>query len=377
MSHALPFTEPERINFATTTLIAFSVFHVSIVEQMPHSSDSIPMLAIFIDSLMCLIGLSLVECFLMMNWLSRVGLTVPSPQRWYYVVDRWGDYLWLGASGEYWRRNYLYVFERLNHKLETEMRRRELERRRWAAAKSAIEEQSETIVGAAKKTKHNANLNALLQLIENRSKTRDRGPIHLEIPQQYRYSSRSSIYANGSSVEAPEINTRDFNVVSNRSGYWFEDNTVHSVTDVTEMAKEKFNAKSRQPRNQKECSPSPRRRKRHHQRGHQRRSQPTLLMVDIDGSTQRVPTSSSPSTPILAQGAARSSMEPDCPSLLRMLQDAKARGGSDGSEDRQLDDIHSFIEEIRYRLVFFLSLFLLLCYTKVLFSSLQYSYQQS
>ena len=117
-SHMLPFTEAERINFATTTLIAFSVFHVSIVEQMPQSSESVPLLAIYVDSLMILIGLSLIECFVMMNWLSKVAYTVPSPMAWYWVVERWGDWLSLGSAGKFWRRNYLKVYERVNSRTE-------------------------------------------------------------------------------------------------------------------------------------------------------------------------------------------------------------------------------------------------------------------
>ena len=133
-SHMLPFTESERINFATTTLIAFSVFHVSIVEQMPQSSHAIPLLAIYIDALMCLIGLSLLECFLMMNWLSKVGCSVPSPRMWYYIVDKWGDYMMLGSSGRYWRQNYLRILEEVHSREAVDLKRKVYERRRWSTA---------------------------------------------------------------------------------------------------------------------------------------------------------------------------------------------------------------------------------------------------
>ena len=44
MSHLLPVSDSNRIDFATTMLIAFSVVHVSITESMPKTSDSVPLL---------------------------------------------------------------------------------------------------------------------------------------------------------------------------------------------------------------------------------------------------------------------------------------------------------------------------------------------
>lgn len=99
---------------------------------MPQSSHAIPLLAIYIDALMCLIGLSLLECFLMMNWLSKVGCSVPSPRMWYFVVDRWGDYMLLGSNGTYWRRNYLRILEEVNAKEAADTRRKAYERKKWS-----------------------------------------------------------------------------------------------------------------------------------------------------------------------------------------------------------------------------------------------------
>ena len=113
LSHALPLVDSERVNFGTTTLVAFAVFHISVVEQVPKSSESIPLLAIYVDALMILISLSLLESFLMINWLSFVGYNVPAPVLWFYVVECCGPFLCLGQQGRHWRQNYLRVLAKL------------------------------------------------------------------------------------------------------------------------------------------------------------------------------------------------------------------------------------------------------------------------
>ena len=164
-SHLLPFTEPERINFATTTLIAFSVFHISIVEQVPKSSDSVPLLAIYVDSLMCLIGLSLIECFIIMNWISRVGYTVPPPRIWYILVECAGPYLLLGSTGYNWRKNYLRVLLKVQDNME-KMKKKESELKRIVNVTTRKKLRRESKVQTAFQGFEAKDLQALVKLVE-------------------------------------------------------------------------------------------------------------------------------------------------------------------------------------------------------------------
>ena len=79
---------------------------------MPKTSDELPAIAIYVDCLMLLISVSLIECFWFLQWISRVDFTVPKPMWWYFVVEKIGRFASLGSRGQQSRRNYLTVYER-------------------------------------------------------------------------------------------------------------------------------------------------------------------------------------------------------------------------------------------------------------------------
>ena len=57
----LPLGEIEKVNISFTCLLAYSVFQLMVVGDMPRSSDHIPLLSIYIDLQMAYIALSLVN----------------------------------------------------------------------------------------------------------------------------------------------------------------------------------------------------------------------------------------------------------------------------------------------------------------------------
>ena len=62
----LPLGEIDKINISFTCLLAYSVFQMMIVDDIPRSSDNIPLLSIYIDLQMAFIALSLVNFILIL-----------------------------------------------------------------------------------------------------------------------------------------------------------------------------------------------------------------------------------------------------------------------------------------------------------------------
>ncbi|XP_043241153.1 neuronal acetylcholine receptor subunit alpha-10-like [Amphibalanus amphitrite] len=91
----MPPESGEKISLGVTVLLAFSVFMLAIAEKMPETSDSIPLIGIYLTAVMAITSVSIVMTVVVLN------LHYRGPAR---NMSRWIKYITLKSSGHPCRR---------------------------------------------------------------------------------------------------------------------------------------------------------------------------------------------------------------------------------------------------------------------------------
>ena len=73
-----------------------------------------------------------------MSWINTVGTSLPPARMWYYLVECFGPYLFLGQNASHWKEKYLSTFLLLYRNFETRENKLIEERTRWASEISAL-----------------------------------------------------------------------------------------------------------------------------------------------------------------------------------------------------------------------------------------------
>ena len=122
----------------TTILGSIVLFHLATERMMPETSISTPLLANYVDAVMILVALSLLESVLALAAIRQTSYHLPSPFLWFLIVERIGRFFPMGQAGKHWRQSYLSTLNKTKAFASCEMKQNMKKRRRKIEIKKLL-----------------------------------------------------------------------------------------------------------------------------------------------------------------------------------------------------------------------------------------------